>query len=55
MLFFRAKKSHEILSALSNVYNSIAEGELPPVPLHLRNSNSKVRDYYRFISKSLSN
>ena len=43
MLFFRAKKSHEILSALSNVYNSIAEGELPPVPLHLRNSNSKVR------------
>eukprot|EP00088_Acartia_fossae_P044401 TRINITY_DN4710_c0_g1_i1.p1 TRINITY_DN4710_c0_g1~~TRINITY_DN4710_c0_g1_i1.p1 ORF type:complete len:530 (+),score=125.42 TRINITY_DN4710_c0_g1_i1:44-1633(+) len=40
----RAPKSHEVYGGLLNVYQSIEEGELPPVPLHLRNSTSKITD-----------
>jgi len=38
----RAKKSHEVYKALAAVYQSIDQGVLPPVPLHLRNSTSKM-------------
>ena len=40
----RAKKSPEVYAAMGNVIESIrqCEGNLPPVPLHLRNASNKL-------------
>lgn len=38
----RANKSHEIVSAVDKVMKTLEQGNLPPVPLHLRNASSKL-------------
>merc|ERR1712142_1086635 len=38
----RAKKSHEVYRALKSVYQTIEQGLVPAVPLHLRNPTSKL-------------
>jgi len=38
----RAKKSHEVYRALKSVYQTIDQGLVPAVPLHLRNPTSKL-------------